>query len=211
MTDPNYTHIALIVDRSGSMVDIRDAAEQGVKSLISEQRAMPGRLTIGMFEFDDQFDEVDDVDGWTLIPRGMTALLDAIGKAVTITGERLAVMPEHERPGHVLVGITTDGYENSSKEWTRRAVFDLVTQQRKAYGWEFAFTAANQDAIATATALGVPAVAAASFAATASGARGAYAATSNAFTGVRSGAAPAVTYQTSTANPAPTPMKRKRR
>jgi hypothetical protein len=151
----NSTHLALLVDRSGSMAQIKDDAEGGLKNLVAEQRALPGELTIDLFQFDTEYEKVDDVDAWTLQPRGMTALLDAMGKSITEVGESLAARDEADRPGKVVFVIVTDGMENSSQEWKREQVFDLVKQQTDQWGWEFVFTAANQDAVAEGARLGV--------------------------------------------------------
>lgn len=40
-----------------------------------------------------------------LVPRGSTALLDAIGRPINETGARLAAMEESQRPGLVVFVI----------------------------------------------------------------------------------------------------------
>src|SRR5690606_17837708 len=91
----------------------------------------------------------------SLQPRGMTALLDSIGRLVVETGQWLAAMPAEQRPGLVNVGIMTDGHENDSKEWTRAGVRALIEQQEQTYGWVFHYLGANQDAIEEGGHLGV--------------------------------------------------------
>jgi hypothetical protein len=151
----NSTHLALLVDRSGSMSRIQEDAQGGLKALLAEQRALPGELTIELFQFDTEYEKVDDIDGWTLQPRGMTALLDSMGKAITEVGEGLAARPEEDRPSKVVFVIVTDGLENSSREWTREKVFECVQRQTDEWAWQFVFTAANQDAVAEGSKLGV--------------------------------------------------------
>jgi len=151
----NSTHLAILVDRSGSMAAIQEDAQGGLKTLITEQRALPGELTIELFQFDDKYEKVDDIDGWTLQPRGTTALLDSMGKAITEVGEGLAARPEEERPGKVVFVVVTDGLENASREWTREKVFEHVSRQTDEWAWQFVFTAANQDAVAEGSKLGV--------------------------------------------------------
>ncbi len=58
---------------------------------------------------------VPDITDKEYKPRGMTAMLDAIGRTLVSVGQNLAAMPEEERPGLVSVTIITDGYENASK------------------------------------------------------------------------------------------------
>lgn len=151
----NSTHLAILVDRSGSMAAIQEDAQGGLKTLIAEQRALPGELTIELFQFDVEYEKVDDIDGWTLQPRGMTALLDSMGKSIAEVGEGLAARPEEERPEKVIFVIVTDGLENSSSEWTREKVFENVQRQTDEWSWQFVFTAANQDAVAEGGKLGI--------------------------------------------------------
>ena len=176
MTATDYTYLGIVADRSGSMIRIREDAEGGLKTLIKDQRELPGKLTVNLFEFDDQFSEVpaEVIDVWSLTPRGSTAMLDAIGKAMTMVGERLAAMPEDERPDKVVFAIVTDGKENASCEWQHDQVAKLIAQQQNDYGWQVVFTAANMDAAAVGQGLGVRAGSAMTFDANAVNTRSAY-------------------------------------
>ena len=89
-----------------------------------------------------------------LQPRGMTALLDAIGRFVTEVGAALAALPENERPADVTVLVMTDGHENASTEWSKDAVKQLISQQETVYGWDFVFLGANMDAVDVGSDLG---------------------------------------------------------
>lgn len=175
MTDPDYTAIAVLMDRSGSMESIRTDAEGALRAFIGEQARQPGRCTIRMAHFDSEYESVypstpiAQAPEYTLVPRATTALLDGIGRLVVEFGAELAALPEPARPGTVIVIIQTDGQENASREWTRQAVFELIGTQRERYGWEFVFLAAGQDAIVTGAALGVAAGSALSWDATGDG------------------------------------------
>ena len=161
MTDPTYTDITMVLDRSGSMQSIKDDTIGGFDAFISVQGRLPGRCTVSLVQFDNVYEEVytgrdlADVPGLTLVPRGSTAMLDAIGRAVNAAGARLAAMPEDGRPGTVIVGIMTDGLENASREFTYPMVKALIEQQEQAYGWTFMYMGANQDAIEVGASLGV--------------------------------------------------------
>lgn len=175
MTDPNLTLLVLLVDRSGSMRAIRRGAEQGVKHLITEQRQQPGELLILMYQFDDDFAEVPDVDAWTLIPGSMTALHDALGKSITAVGRRLRALPEQNRPGKVIFQVTTDGLENASQEFGGHEVAEMIKQQTEDYGWLFLYNGANHDVITVARTLNIPVANAATFEYTGPAAAAAYA------------------------------------
>ena len=89
------------------------------------------------------------------MPRGSTALLDAVGQAINETGARLAAVDESQRPGLVVFVIVTDGQENSSREFTREQIRTMVEHQQSAYKWQFTFLSANQDAFAAGGSMGI--------------------------------------------------------
>lgn len=192
MTATDYTYLGIVADRSGSMISIQQEAEGALKGLVNEQRSLPGKLTVNLFEFDDKFDEVPEgsIDEWMLTPRGMTALYDAIGKAMTIVGERLAAMPEDQRPDKVIFMIVTDGQENSSKEWPLDKVNALVTQQQNEYQWQVIFAAANLNAQEVGQTLGSHNNM--NFAASATGVQDAYNVVSRSVSAYRGGAAASI-------------------
>ena len=150
MTNSNYTHLALVVDRSGSMADIKDDAQGGINTLIAEQFAEEGQLTVTLSEFDDHFEDVVRMSGkpfaYKLSPRGSTALLDAVGKEITRTAQELDALPKALRPSKVLFVVVTDGQENSSNEFTLKAVKASIETQRKDHGWTFQFIGAEEAA-----------------------------------------------------------------
>ena len=83
MTDPNYTAMLLVIDRSGSMTGIRDDMVGGLTTMLAEQAAEPGLLTVDIVTFDTEIEtqcSLADPKNVTtsLEPRGATALFDAI-------------------------------------------------------------------------------------------------------------------------------------
>ncbi len=168
----NYTAITVILDRSGSMEKIAKDAIGGFNSFVEDQKRVKGTATLSLHQFDDRFQTdyefknistVEPLNSKTFVPRGWTALYDAIGKTIISTGEKLASMSESARPSKVIVLIITDGKENNSKEFEASSVKRLITKQTDKYNWEFVFIGANQDVIFTATTLGIRAVNTVSF------------------------------------------------
>jgi hypothetical protein len=166
MTRPDYTDITLVLDRSSSMGVIKEATIEAFNGFLASQRTGVGVARMTLIQFDDQYepvcrglplDSVAPLTAGTYQPRGSTALLDAMGRAIQETGDRLRDLPEHERPGTVLFVTLTDGQENSSRQFTLHQVNDLINRQRETYRWEFVFLAANQDAIAAASQMGISA------------------------------------------------------
>lgn len=163
MTDPTRTHLAMLLDRSGSMSQIRSATEEGFNGFVAEQLEAEGTATMTLAQFDHDYQEVyvdrplQQVPRLDLQPRGRTALLDSIARLVHDTGTRLAALPEEQRPGTVIVGIMTDGLENASVEHDHAAIKAMITHQEETYQWTFLYLGANQDAIEVGAQLGVAA------------------------------------------------------
>lgn len=163
MTDPDLRHIAVVLDRSGSMQSVKEDTEGGLKAFLEDQREVEGRTTVSLYQFDDRYEvvyqntPVAEVPDFTLRPRGMTALLDAVGRTIASEGEDLAKLPESRRPGEVVMVILTDGLENASSEYSLARVREMITHQRDKYGWVFVFLGADQDAFAAAGGMGIAA------------------------------------------------------
>jgi uncharacterized protein YegL len=155
-----YTHITYVLDRSGSKGSVADDVVGGMTEFVESQKKVEGFCTFSLVLFDDQYEKPIDfldirrVNLPPFIPRGMTALMDAAGQAIVETGDRLSQMHESERPEKVIVVVHTDGMENSSREYTRERVRQLIEQQEKKYAWEFVFLGTDFDVYAEAGSLG---------------------------------------------------------
>ena len=169
----NLTEIAFILDRSGSMQSMIEPAITGFNRLLREQQQEPGNARFSLILFDDRYEvpcqslpisEVVELDSATFVPRGSTALLDAIGRTIDELGARLAATPEADRPCQVIVAILTDGEENASHLFTWGQISTRIRHQTETYGWRFLFLGANQDAIATAGRISIQAADSADFA-----------------------------------------------
>jgi hypothetical protein len=160
----NFTRIAIILDRSGSMESCKESTVAGFNEFIRTQKEIPGEATVKLVQFDDQYETVFDkplkecpeLTQNTFVPRGSTALLDAQGRTIVELGQELAALAEHERPAKVIVVTLTDGMENASKEFNLERIGAMIRKQRDKYNWDFVFLGANQDAVATAAAMSIP-------------------------------------------------------
>jgi hypothetical protein len=196
MTDPSKTSITVILDKSGSMSNVRGDTIGGYNTFVQTQKELPGTCDISLIQFSNSSEFTyksknireltEGVNASQYVPQGNTALLDAIGKAVIEKGKELADLPEDQRPGKVLFVIITDGQENASVEFNGPQIKQMIEHQQQAYQWDFTFLGANIDTFATADSLGISNDKALSFSTTkAGGAVRAFAAVSNYTKGTR--------------------------
>jgi uncharacterized protein YegL len=162
----NLTEIAAILDRSGSMHNLTNDTVGGFNSFLKEQQEAPGEalLTTALFNntyalLHDRADikNIKAITNKDYIAQGSTALLDALGKAISQIGAKLHNTPEHERPGKVIFFIITDGEENASVEYTHDMIKEMVERQKNVYNWEFIFMGANIDSFSVGEKLGIAA------------------------------------------------------
>lgn len=171
------TEIILITDESGSISMIKTAVEEGFNSFIEEQKKLPGEAVVShcLFHTEPRMEyqgyRLDQVPKLTLRPNGGTALFDAICTTLERQGKRIA---EEKWADQVIVVISTDGEENSSKTHGLADVRRMIGHAEQ-HGWQFIFMAANQDAFLSAQNLGMTRAVTQTYAATPQGARGSYA------------------------------------
>lgn len=166
--------IVVIADRSGSMESIRDDAIGGFNAFLEEQKKVEGEANLTLVLFDDKYEvpvdamplaDVYPLTKATFVPRGMTAMNDAIGRALTAL--------EAKNPAKAIICILTDGMENASREFDANQVKKLVTAAENR-GWRVIYLAANQDAFAVGARMGVLPQNSQNFAATGAGVQSAY-------------------------------------
>lgn len=157
--------IVFVLDRSGSMSNLINETIDGFNSMIENyRRDKDNDYTISLFIFDNHYEtvfkrkplkEITELTKDIYFARGMTALIDAACFAIDEIGRDLDDLNENEKPDEVIFVITTDGAENSSKEFTKGTLKEKITQQEKVYSWEFIFLGANIDTFGDASEYGV--------------------------------------------------------
>ena len=158
------TEVVFILDRSGSMSGLEADTIGGFNSMIAKQKKEEGEAYISTVLFDDTCEvlydrvpvnKVEPMNDNQYYVRGCTALLDAIGGAIHHIGNVHKYAREEDRPEKTLFIITTDGMENSSRQYSYEKVKEMVERQKEKYGWEFLFLGANIDAIDVAGKFGI--------------------------------------------------------
>ena len=156
----------VILDKSGSMYDIRKEAVNGYNETLGSIKATQLKFLetqehfVSLAAFCDCgiemiYDKipVKDADRLTYDqykPCCNTPLFDAIGKTV----QNIKKYTEHIEDSAVLVTIITDGYENASKEWNAKSVAKLI-EECKEEGWMFSFIGAGEDVVKVATTISI--------------------------------------------------------
>ncbi len=143
----------IILDESGSMQCIKREAINSVNETVQTIRAAQRKYEdqehyVSLVTFNDDaikttYDcvpamEVAELTDEQYMPDCCTPLYDAMGQSLN------ALRPKVAADDRVLVTIVTDGMENSSKEYTGKAIKALV-DELKAKGWVFAYIGANHD------------------------------------------------------------------
>ena len=145
------TEIIFILDRSGSMASMSDEAKSGFNSFLKSQRECEGDARLSLTLFDHEYtpviqsvplESVPELDDTNYEPRGMTALLDAVGRSIDDFKQGLKKNPKASASKRVIVVVLTDGLENASKDYDYKRVKDL-SEQQKEQGWEFLFLASD--------------------------------------------------------------------
>ena len=153
----------IILDASGSMYSIRNEAIAGVVETVQTIRTaqkdnVNQEHLFSLVVFNGKgiatvydrmpIDKVPDLDANDYQPTDNTPLYDAMGNAITNLQRYI------NEDDNVLVTVITDGYENSSMEWSHQQVFQLVEDLTKK-NWLFTYIGANQDALKVAKGMGI--------------------------------------------------------
>ncbi|CAL6028051.1 von_Willebrand factor type A domain-containing protein [Hexamita inflata] len=155
--------VIAILDVSGSMFPIMNDTIGGFNAYLQELASQDQEIIITLILFSNQsriIIERQNVKSCIQLtekiyrPMGGTALIDALGLAITNTKQHLQQLNEDNKPGKVSFFVSTDGEENSSKMYSKQQVRQMVKQCIDDQKWEFIFAGANIDAFATGESLG---------------------------------------------------------
>lgn len=156
MNEKTRVYNVIIMDRSGSMWDIQKPAIQGYNEVLGGIKAdaktfaetQEHFMTLVFFDstsIDDVYWNENPANATILtaesyVPGACTPLYDAIGRTLTRMEKELRGDSNHS----VIVTIITDGLENSSSEYSLKAVQALI-KHLKAEGWSFAYLGTDHD------------------------------------------------------------------
>lgn len=217
-----YTHITVVLDRSGSMQSIREDTIGGFNAFLKAQQEVGQRATLTLVQFDsvDPYEvlchfkpvqEVLPLTAQSYVPRGGTPLLDALGRCINDAEAQIARLPAENRPEKAIFAIITDGQENASHEFRKEQVQAMIRAKQELLLWQFVFLSADLDAFNDALAAGVQAAAAMTFDKDAAGAAQAWDSLSSRVKDVRTNRAKDVAFTEDDRNRHNSEQRRRRR
>jgi uncharacterized protein YegL len=178
------TMICLILDRSGSMAGRENDVIGGVNTFLDEQKKLPDPASIAFVRFDTEgterframgpLSETQPLTAADYQPRGGTPLLDAVGTTIV----KLDDDWKAEQPERCILVIITDGEENSSREYTKAKIKEMIESRQTSGKWAFIYLGANVDAFHEAGQMGIMAANTAGYVSSAKGTRSTFSAAS---------------------------------
>jgi len=144
--------LVFLLDKSGSMYGVVSDTIGGFNSFIEREREKNPKTRVTLVLFDTEYNvlytrkpitEVEELTKNEYFADGCTALLDAIGTTIN----RLDRTVDND----VLFVITTDGLENSSREFSKSDIKNMIAN----HNWEFLFIGAEIDSYEEAYHLGI--------------------------------------------------------
>ena len=153
----------IILDESGSMQSIKPQAITGlneslqaIKSAQENYESQSHYVTLVSFNTNRiktiydccPVNRIQELTKNDYLPNAGTPLYDAMGNSLT------QLMAEVKDEDNVLVTIITDGHENASREYSGKAIFQLI-KSLKTKGWIFTYIGANQDVEEVASSMGI--------------------------------------------------------
>ena len=157
--------VVAIIDRSGSMNGKEKDTIGGINStfeVLKEEEDVNTITNISIKLFDHEeimlirstnLKNVKPLKDHDFVPRGQTALLDAIGNTLNYFMTRKL---ENENSYNICsIYIVTDGYENASKNYTSKKIKRMINEAEENYNIKLLYLGANQDAILEASKFGI--------------------------------------------------------
>jgi uncharacterized protein YegL len=157
------THVALVLDQSGSMGTTLVETISGFNEQLDtlrEMRSVDHEIGVTFTVFgtkvtthfvDKPIEEVRNISEETYQPKGWTALYDAVGTTIIALEDTVDSDPEDA----YLVMVFSDGKENQSKEYTSDSLASVINRLKGTGKWTFTYLGSNQDLSKVVETLGV--------------------------------------------------------
>ncbi|MDO8896514.1 MAG: VWA domain-containing protein [Bacteroidales bacterium] len=145
----------IILDESGSMYDIQDMIISGFNEIVQTVKGVAAQypeqkhfITLVSFNSlavktileNEDVSRLKEIDRSLYKPSAGTPLYDAMGNSI----QHLRQLTDSLTNFNVLVTILTDGEENSSREFSGKAIKKMI-EELKQKNWTFTYIGANHD------------------------------------------------------------------
>ena len=155
--------VVAIIDRSGSMSGKEADTIGGINSTIEELKSNKSneiiKFSVKFFDHQEyikirslDIENVRPLNVKDLMPRGQTALLDAMGSTISFFINKKMCDPNSY--DSCIIYVATDGHENCSRKFNNENIKNVIEQAKK-YSIEILYLGANQDAILEASKFGL--------------------------------------------------------
>lgn len=160
------TYVGLIIDRSGSMHNVKNEALAGFNENLQNLQLAHNKgqitlVTTTIFNNDitirDENTVAPNVRPLTedeYIPKGYTALRDALGFTIEKISNRMDL--DLNKGKAALIITISDGLENASSVFSKEKLKELITSKQNSGNWTFTYLLANQDIVEAMTAFDIP-------------------------------------------------------
>lgn len=158
----------LIIDESGSMIDSKKSTLESINHQLDTIKKLAikheGQIQyfVSLSTFNDsikqrfharQVEKLDQYKWMNYSPYGSTALLDAIG--YSIAQVKIDAKKINGKGVEVVMVILTDGYENSSKDFSLTKISKKIRKLEDNGQWKFIFLGADIDVFNTINSLNI--------------------------------------------------------
>lgn len=140
-------NVHVVIDRSGSMQTIRDDAIGGFNAFLKDTKGAGQQWWVWLFDTQGidliqdgvPSSKVTKLSTSNYVPRASTPLYDAVGTAI-------AKAKEVRKTKLNILMVLTDGQENSSREWSAKAVKKELSRLADEENWQVIFVAVGAEA-----------------------------------------------------------------
>jgi len=141
----NRKEFVFVLGKSAGMD--QEAMIAGFNALVDDQKKVDDESCYTLVFFNDtvkvsadgkSLKDIRKYNSKTYVPKGGSALYDAIGTALDTVGARLSDTDESERPSQVCVIIMGED-DDKSVSYNKSAVEEMVKVQKYTYKWDFVF------------------------------------------------------------------------
>lgn len=141
----NRKEFIFVIGKSAGMD--ADAMLEGINSIVETQKEIDDESTYTLVFFNETYKisalcksmkEMRKYNKITYVPKGGSALFDAMGYAMTTVGETLAETAEEDRPSLVCMVVIGES-DNASTITDYDTLSEMIKVQKYTYKWDFVF------------------------------------------------------------------------